>query len=286
MIIGIIGAENTHSAAIAKTINVEKKIKGFSVRYIWGETLQFARTAAAEGRIEHVVRNPSEMLGKIDALIVDHRHPIFHLVAAEPFIRRGIPVFIDKPFCYRVLQGKTFLRRAVKYRACVTSFSLLPEQAAFRDFTLQLKKIGKVLSAGTYGPCDLKSPYGGIFFYGIHQVEMALKAFGYGVNKVALTKNEESATGLLLYPGEKIVTLNFIKNGCPGFGIWAVGSKGSISKQICFDKNVYLAGIQKFTKMFKTRREPIEYNRILNPIQILEAFQKAGKSGIPEKVKA
>jgi hypothetical protein len=42
MKIGIIGAENSHTAAIAKLINVEQKIKGFSVDYVWGETDAFA----------------------------------------------------------------------------------------------------------------------------------------------------------------------------------------------------------------------------------------------------
>ncbi len=43
MKIGIIGAENSHTAAIAKTINVEKLVKGFSVDYVWGETEEYAK---------------------------------------------------------------------------------------------------------------------------------------------------------------------------------------------------------------------------------------------------
>ena len=34
--IGIIGAENSHTVQIAKVINIQKKIKGFSVDYLWG----------------------------------------------------------------------------------------------------------------------------------------------------------------------------------------------------------------------------------------------------------
>lgn len=72
--IGIIGAENSHTAAIARALNVDKLVKGFSVEYVWGETGKFARTAAKQGQIAHIVSNPKEMLGNIDALIVDHRH--------------------------------------------------------------------------------------------------------------------------------------------------------------------------------------------------------------------
>ena len=54
------------------------------------------------------------MLGKIDALIVDHRHAKYHLEAATPFVKAGIPTFIDKPFCYRVEEGRKFLAMAHK----------------------------------------------------------------------------------------------------------------------------------------------------------------------------
>lgn len=73
MNIGVIGAENTHAVDIAKFINVEKKIRGFTVDYIWGETRQFAEEAAKKGDIPNIVENTEDMLGKIDALIVDHR---------------------------------------------------------------------------------------------------------------------------------------------------------------------------------------------------------------------
>ena len=40
-----------------------------------------------------MVKDPKEMLGKIDALIVDHRHAKYHLEPAIPFVKAGIPYF-------------------------------------------------------------------------------------------------------------------------------------------------------------------------------------------------
>lgn len=39
------------------------------------------------------------MPGKIDAPLVDHRHAKYHLEAATPFVKSGIPTFIAIPFC-------------------------------------------------------------------------------------------------------------------------------------------------------------------------------------------
>ena len=67
--IGIIGAENSHTIGFGKIFNVEKKFPGVEVKYVWGETDEFASNAAAKGEIPNIVKEPKEMLGKIDALI-------------------------------------------------------------------------------------------------------------------------------------------------------------------------------------------------------------------------
>lgn len=278
MRIGIIGSENTHSLAIAKTINIEKKIKKCSVDYVWGETKKLAQDTAKDGKIPNIVENPLEMLGKIDALIVDHRHPKFHLDAAVAFVKTGIPVFIDKPLCFNSAKGEKFLKLAKQAGAPVTSFSVVPEQKKFSQFVLKKNKLGKVLAGATYGVCDVDSPYGGIFFYGIHQVEMALEAFGFNVDRVFISRNKNGATGQLIYPDNKIITLNFIKEGCPGFSIGCVGEKGGVFENINFDPNPYLAGIKTFTRMFLTRKEPQTHENLLVPIKILEALARSLKS--------
>jgi len=83
--IGIIGAENSHTIGYGKLFNIEKRFPGIEVKYVWGETDEFAVRAMEKGNIPNKVSDPAEMLGKIDALIVDHRHAKYHLEAAAPF---------------------------------------------------------------------------------------------------------------------------------------------------------------------------------------------------------
>ena len=284
MKIGVIGAENSHTAAIAKLINIDKKVKGVTVDYVWGETDAFAKQAAEYGQIPNIVKKPKEMMDKIDALIVDHRHPKYHLKAALPFVERGIPTFVDKPFCYKSDEGKEFLKLAKKHKTPVTSFSVLPHQRSFVNFCRKLPEAGDILAATTYGPCDLRSEYGGVFFYGIHQVDIVLKAFGYNVSRVLVTKNGNGATGQMFYPNGFIVTMNFIKSGNNNFAVTAMGTKKILHSSLTYDKGVYLGGIKVFTKMFKTGLEPEKHAHMLKPVQVLEALQRSVKSGKIEKV--
>lgn len=284
LVIGIIGAENSHTAAIAKTINVNKSVKGFRVDYVWGETADYAKAAAEAGQIPNIVKKPTDMLGKIDALIVDHRHPKYHLDAARPYVAEGIPTFVDKPFCFESKKGKAFIRLSQKKRTPITSFSAVPEQQSFLRFCGKVNKLGRVFTGQTWGPADLKSKWGGIFFYGIHQVDMALKCFGIDVEKVLVTKNGDVATGQLLYSDGRIVTMNLIKQGYSGFAIGAAGEKGEICEKLKMDSNTYLAGVKKICKMFKTGQEPYTVEEMLKPVQVLEALQKSVKFGKVERV--
>jgi predicted dehydrogenase len=70
-----------------------------------------------------MVKDPADLMGKIDALIVDHHHAKYHLEATAPFIKARIPTFIDKPFCYRVEEGRKFLAQARERSTPVTSYS-------------------------------------------------------------------------------------------------------------------------------------------------------------------
>ncbi len=285
MKIGAIGAENSHTVAIAKILNVQKAIKGFSLDYVWGETDAFAKAAAKDGKIPHIVKHPREMLAKVDAVLVDHRHPKYHLKAVWPFVEAGIPAFVDKPFCYRASEGKAFLKMARKRGTPVTSYSVLPFYDAFQRFKKRLPGLGKIVSAASYGPCDLKSKWGGVFFYGIHQVDVMLHAYGYDVKAVLVTKNGPgNATGQLFYPSGLIATMALIKEDAPGFGMSAIGTDGQLHMPIAGGQNPYLNGTRTFCKMFKTGAEPMTHEQMLRPVQVLEAMQKSVRSGQLEKV--
>lgn len=207
--IGIIGAENSHSIEYGKIINIDKKFPGVEVRYIWGETEEFARNAMKQGNIPEMVKDPLEMLGKIDALIVDHRHPKYHLQAAEPFVKAGITTFIDKPFCYRVEEGKAFLTMARNEGTPVTSYSSVAQSNATYDLKEQAAALGEFSHIISCGPADLDSIYGGIFFYGIHIIQPLMMIFGLDIREVRVSRNGKTASASLAFSNGILATLIF-----------------------------------------------------------------------------
>jgi uncharacterized OB-fold protein len=55
--IGIIGAENSHTIGFGKMFNTDKKFPGMEVKYVWGETDEFAKIAMEKGNIPNQVKD-------------------------------------------------------------------------------------------------------------------------------------------------------------------------------------------------------------------------------------
>ena len=274
--IGIIGAENSHTIGYGKLINIEKKFPGAEVKYVWGETEEFAKNAMQKGQIPNMVKTPEEMLGKIDALIVDHRHPKYHMKAATPFIKAGIPTFIDKPFCYRVEDGWEFLSLAKKLGVPVSSYSPIAHSEGTLDIKKQVQKMGEISHVVVSGPADLNSPYGGIFFYGVHMVQPLMYIFGDEIKKVRITKNGENATASMAFENGLLATLN-IKRLSRGWKTFAETKDGTIELKSRVSENNPAKNYADMIEMFQTGKEPRSYESILKCVAVLEALEKSAK---------
>lgn len=281
--IGIIGAENSHTAGFGKLFNIDKAFPGMEVNYVWGETEEFAKTAMEKGSIPEMVENPNDMLGKIDGLIVDHRHGKFHLEPAIPFIKAGIPTFIDKPFCYRAEEGKKFLALARKHGTPVTSFSSIAHSYETFDIKDQLKDMKGVNQVVRYGPLELDSQYGGVFFYGAHLVQPLLYLFGDTVQKVQVHQNGKNSSASLVFKDGMLATLIFTTKKY-GWSTHIETEEGIIPLQSRIEDKKPDKNYVDMVEMFKTGKEPRSHSSIIHCVSVLEALEKSLTSGQWEEV--
>jgi predicted dehydrogenase len=272
--IGIIGAENTHTVAYGRLFNIGKRFPGVEVLYVWGETDAFAKNAMDKGRIPYVVKDPKEMMGKIDALIVDHRSGRYHLQAAKPFVEAGIPTFVDKPFCYRASEGKKFLEMARKHGTPVSSYSMFAQSKEIADIKKQVSEIEEINQVVMYGPVDVESKYDGIFYYGIHITQQMLNIFGDDIEKVRISRNGKNANATVAYRNGMIITLIFSHHHS-GWGMWIETETGYHKmKSYVWDDDPE-KGYQDMVEMFRSGKEPRSYQDMLNSVSLLEALERS-----------
>ncbi len=276
MRIGIVGAENSHTVAIAKTLNTERAVPGFEVTYVWGETPELAAKASEDGRIPNVVADSQEMLGKVDAVLVDHRHGKYHLEAARPFVEAGVPVFVDKPLTTDLDEGIAFVRLAKAKKVPVTSYSVLSLQQSSLAFAEEMKGIGSLRSLVTAGPVDIESQYGGVFFYAVHQVDLICNLVEATPTSVSTVRQGKDGIATLTFDSGAFAVVHCLKDGWgAGFLATAYGSEKVAHATLGFDQNAYLSGIKRFCTMFETKVEPVPPATYLRPVAVLAAMQKS-----------
>ncbi len=277
IIIGIIGAENSHSYGYGKLFNIDKKFPGVEVKYIWGETDEFAKKSMEKGNIPVQVKDPSEMMGKIDALIVDHRHAKYHLEAALPFVKAGIPTFVDKPFCYRAAEGKKFLELARKIGTPVSSYSSIAYSNGTLDMKEQVKELHDLKQVVRTGPVDLDSEYGNVFFYGTHLVQPLLDIFGYDVAEVKVNRNGKRGNASIKFKSGLFATLIF-KEVAYGWETFVESKEGFKELKSRVEEPHPGRNYTDMVEMFRTGKEPRSHQEILDCVSVLEALEKSAKN--------
>ena len=72
-------------------------ITGHEVTHIWTQEDSISNHIAQASKIKAIVKEPQDMIGQIDALLLARDDYENHMHFAKDFLKMGIPVYIDKP---------------------------------------------------------------------------------------------------------------------------------------------------------------------------------------------
>jgi hypothetical protein len=147
-----------------------------------------------------------------------------------------------------------------------------------RAFIKEAEEKGPVTSSVFSGPADRGSEYGGLPFYGIHVVEMALALNGAGVVSVDAVENQKNIVATLAYADGRIVTLNFLGDAAYVFHMLAFGKQGHVGRALDAG-TCYKDGLDVVLSMVRTGKMPLTPKELLEPVLILDSIDKSLVSG-------
>jgi len=269
--IGIIGTENSHVDHIIDYLDTGRQHGDARVVALSGGHTERNESLRAKGNVERIVDAPQDLLGLVDAVVVADRHGGLHRVHAVPFLREGLPVFVDKPLACTVEDAEAIVAEAREHNAPLTSFSAL----RWIPDTEVLAAQGAPSAVLTTGPVDPASPYGGIFSYGIHPVDVALRLAPGPIHSVGVTRLTESIV-VRAEVGRTEVVIRLELPGTDGqyFGS-VVTDAGTTDRPLVLDEHYFVPGLEAFLEMTSTGKPPIDYADLLRPIHLLNAVAKA-----------
>src|SRR5262249_30425194 len=162
-----------------------------------------------------LVDKPTDMIGKVDGMLIEAVDGTVHYERARPFLEAGIPCFIDKPFTCSVEDAKKIAALAAKKKVPVFSSSSLRYAPEVVEYVADAKR-GRLFGCVVYAPASL-SPIpernAGLFHYGIHGVEMLYTLMGPGCKRVTCTSDKDTDVVTGHWNDGRVATFRGIRAG-------------------------------------------------------------------------
>lgn len=79
------------------------------VTHIWTQDLKISKQIALASKIDNVVNNIEDLCGNVDAVLLARDDAENHVEMAMPFLKAGLPIFIDKPFALTINEANRML---------------------------------------------------------------------------------------------------------------------------------------------------------------------------------
>ncbi|HWV24818.1 MAG TPA: Gfo/Idh/MocA family oxidoreductase [Thermomicrobiales bacterium] len=235
--LGIVDGDTSHVYQFSRRINhvdieAEQWVDGARVVAAWvgpsrvtsPERVREYVSAMQAAGVELVDR-PEDLIGQIDAVLIESNEGGVHRERALPFIEAGLPTFIDKPLASSVEDAVALVEAADRTGIPLLSASALRFAADVvnaRDDA----SIGRILGAHVYSPAHLHEANPGLFHYGVHGVEMLYALLGAGCREVSCIFSDDAEVVTGRWDDGRLGELRGIRTGADGFGLTAFGDTG------------------------------------------------------------
>jgi virulence factor len=223
-----------------------------------------------------LVGKPQEMLGKVDAMLIESVDGSVHLERARPFLEAGIPCFIDKPFTCSVREAKAIIDLAAKKKVPLFSSSSLryaPEVVQY----LAEPGHGPIAGCMVWGPASEHERNPGLFHYGIHAVEMLYTIMGPGCLSVTNSKEQGAEVVTGHWKDGRLGTIRGIRSGASGFGFTTFAAKGIKSSEVGTGL-IYRELLKQVVRFFETGKSPVAPSETLEIMAFIEAANSSGQN--------
>ncbi len=269
------------SAQRNRTIkDVKIPLPGVRIVKVWDRDPAKAQEFARTYHIPVVAARVEEMAEGVDGvLLVDAvGDGSDHLRLVRPFLEKGIPAFVDKPFADTTANAEAIAELARKYSAPVYTSSTLPH-ILMKRWGEKLTGAGRVTSAITGGPI---AQNGGP----IHSVIANYSLLGPGPVSVQNIGDATRDVVQIRYADGRLgivyATDEFRRSPQPQFYGMALAEKDTLISgpiepmDFQYGASIFL---RNFVEMVRTKKAPLPYEQLVEQIRITEAARISKQRG-------
>jgi len=289
--IGMIGLDTSHVIAFTKLLNdaqSENHIHGGEVIVAFpggSEDMEFSHTRVEGFTSEmrdnfgvRIVNSLEEVAIESDAILLESVDGRVHFEQFRKIASYRKPTFIDKPFATTSEDAKKIYQLSEQYGTPIMSCSSLRYSEGLSS---ALENIGAdaIYGVDCFGPLAIE-PTHGLFWYGIHTVEMLYRVFGTGCEKVTVTQNVDHDLIVGEWKDGRIGSVRGNRKGNYSFGALIHHEKGTQFVDVNADRKPYYASLlEEIIQFYKSGKSPITSLETLEITRFLEAANESRESG-------
>jgi predicted dehydrogenase len=225
-----------------------------------------------------IVGRPEDLLGNIDAVLIESQQGSRHEERARPFLEAGLPTFVDKPFAGNVAQADAMIALAEKHGAPLMSASALRYAVEVQEALRLREQHGPILSADVWTACALHEGNPGLLHYGVHGVEMLYALMGTGCQEVRTIFQPGGEVVVGVWEDGRIGTVRGIRDGQYGFGCAVHYEKGHYAAPVT-SGTYYSELLKRIADLFTTGNPPIPYAELREVMAFMDAALVSPEQG-------
>jgi predicted dehydrogenase len=283
---GMIGLDTSHCNAFAKifTDNPDWGVKVVAAYPSFSPDLPSSADRVEQYKKDMVEKHGvkltesiDQMLEMVDAVMIESVDGRRHLPELRAVAPSGKPTFIDKPFAASLADAKEMVKLIKQHKLPCFSASSLRFDSAFQDAVADKEeKFGKILGVDAYSPAHLHETNPGLFWYGIHGVEILYTLMGPGCQSVSSTILPDGEVNVGIWSGGRLGTLRGIRTGKSNYGATILSEKLPPTT-VTMKSDFYPRLCEAMAKMFHTGEVPIDINETLEMCAFIDAAMKSAE---------
>lgn len=281
----ILGCENSHADMFLGFMKGNENYADLQVAGVYSDDKTAAEKLAEKYGVK-VMSAYDEAVGKVDGVIVTARHGNNHYKYAAPYIKTGVPMFIDKPITVNEGEALKLARecKAAGVRLTGGSTCVHDERVQTLKNEHDDNKDGKTISGFIRCPINLKNNYGDFFFYSEHLVGIMSTIFGYYPESVKAYKNAEKITVVFRYKDYDVTGLYVDKNNL--YYAMRIAENGVHGEELPINElnPCFKMEFNSFYGLLCGEKQRLSYEDFIAPVFVLNAIQRSLDSGNEEKI--
>lgn len=281
----ILGCENSHADIFLGFIKNDAAFSDVEVSGVYSDDKTAAEKLAEKYGVK-VMSAYDEAVGRVDGVIVTARHGNNHYKYAAPYVKTGVPMFIDKPITVNEGEALKLARECKAAGVRLTGGSTCVHDECVQTLKNEHddNKDGKTISGFIRCPVNLKNNYGDFFFYSEHLVGIMSTIFGYYPESVKAYKNVEKITVVFRYKDYDVTGLYVDKNNL--YYAMRIAENGVHGEELPINElnPCFKMEFNSFYGLLCGEKQRLSYEDFIAPVFVLNAIQRSLESGNEEKI--